>query len=559
MEFDDDSIYDDDSYDSCDDENENEEVAKMEFDDGLLNLAAVDDDSKEKCKYSVLSFKDISERQQDVITEVSKVLSLSEVEASILLRHSDWNVNNVYDQWFADEEKVRNAVGLLLHQEDVKHHDTPPREEEEENELIITCPICLEDCNIRDTKALKYCGHMFCKECSRNYINSSINNDGSGCLNLRCPNVDPRCRAVVSEDIVFSLGLSQEDIHKYRSYLVHSYVQRKNSKVKWCPAPNCEYAVEVHAVVSGNATLEVVCKCSYAFCWNCLEESHRPIHCDTVRKWVAMINDGESQSKYWVLGNSKPCPKCKRPIEKNSGCMHMMCLPPCGFQFCWICLGQWDVHVNANCNRYRPQEIPVGENGGQPFSEDVMKMSAKMFSDRLLFYLERWKANEKSQEKALSDLKRVQAVDLQKMSDFLVLTRSKSGMTGFKCVTDAWQQIVECRRMVKWTYAYGYYLPSLYEPDAERVEQKQNFFDFLQGEAENSLERLHQCAEHELQHYINHAYKAELAGTETSRNLSTLTEFDDFCKKLEGLTQATAGYFEKLIQAFENELSEVDM
>ena len=132
-------------------------------------------------------------------------------------------------------------------------------------------------------------------------------------------------------------------------------------------------------------------------------------------------------------------------------------------------------------------------------------------------------------------------------------------MTGFKCVTDAWQQIVECRRMVKWTYAYGYYLPSLYEPDAERVEQKQNFFDFLQGEAENSLERLHQCAEHELQHYINHAYKAELAGTETSRNLSTLTEFDDFCKKLEGLTQATAGYFEKLIQAFENELSEVDM
>ena len=191
-----------------------------------------------------------------------------------------------------------------------------------------------------------------------------------------------------------------------------------------------------------------------------------------------------------------------------------------------------------------------------------MKMSAKMFSDRLLFYLERWKANEKSQEKALSDLKRVQAVDLQKMSDFLVLTRSKSGMTGFKCVTDAWQQIVECRRMVKWTYAYGYYLPSLYEPDAERVEQKQNLFDFLQGEAENSLERLHQCAEHELQHYIDHAYKAEAAAaagtdTETSHNLSTSTEFDDFCRKLDGLTKATARYFEKLIQAFENGLSEV--
>jgi hypothetical protein len=45
--------------------------------------------------------------------------------------------------------------------------------------------------------------------------------------------------------------------------------------------------------------------------------------------------------------------------------------------------------------------------------------------------------------------------------------------------------------------------------DADRVKQKQNFFEFLQGEAENSLERLHQCAEHELQHFIDRVHKAE--------------------------------------------------
>ena len=46
---------------------------------------------------------------------------------------------------------------------------------------------------------------------------------------------------------------------------------------------------------------------------------------------------------------------------------------------------------------------------------------------------------------------------------------------------------------------------------------------------------------------------------ETSRNLSTLTEFDDFYRKLEELTKAMASYFEKLIQGFKNMISEVDM
>lgn len=37
-----------------------------------------------------------------------------------------------------------------------------------------------------------------------------------------------------------------------------------------------------------------------------------------------------------------------------------------------------------------------------------------------------------------------------------------------------WIQIVECRRVLKWTYAYGYYLP---DDDVA----KKNFFEYSQG------------------------------------------------------------------------------
>ena len=28
---------------------------------------------------------------------------------------------------------------------------------------------------------------------------------------------------------------------------------------------------------------------------------------------------------FWMLSNSKKCPTCKSPIEKNEGCNHMRC------------------------------------------------------------------------------------------------------------------------------------------------------------------------------------------------------------------------------------------
>ena len=40
---------------------------------------------------------------------------------------------------------------------------------------------------------------------------------------------------------------------------------------------------------------------------------------------VAFRNQSEAENMTWILVNTKNCPKCKNPIEKNHGCMHMVC------------------------------------------------------------------------------------------------------------------------------------------------------------------------------------------------------------------------------------------
>ena len=100
--------------------------------------------------------------------------------------------------------------------------------------------------------------------------------------------------------------------------------------------------------------------------------------------WIRK-NSAESENLNWILANTKPCPKCKRPIEKNQGCMHMSCsqvrwrclfasrshasvqsmanadscplCSQCKYEFCWLCLAPWKEHGEATggfyaCNRH---------------------------------------------------------------------------------------------------------------------------------------------------------------------------------------------------------------
>ncbi|KAF9595382.1 hypothetical protein IFM89_000300 [Coptis chinensis] len=82
------------------------------------------------------------------------------------------------------------------------------------------------------------------------------------------------------------------------------------------------------------------------------------------------------------------------------------------------------------------------------------------------------------------------------------------------------------RRVLKWTYAYGYYLP-------EDEPAKRQFFEYLQGEAEFCLEHLHECAENGLKRFLD-AKEPE--------------DYQEFRTKLTDLARVTKHYFANLVR-----------
>ncbi|KAG8390519.1 hypothetical protein BUALT_Bualt01G0091800 [Buddleja alternifolia] len=447
--------------------------------------------SHHRKNYTILKEEDIRKLHDGDISTVANVLSVSRGVACFLLCKNNWSLSTVYNEWFADDEKPLETVAKRKSGNQV-------------------CKICYESVVVENMLSVA-CGHLFCSDCWKTYISTSITKDGVGCLTLRCP--EPSCKAPAGLDMAELLATADEK-EKLNKYLIRSYIEG-NRKRKWCPAPGCEFSVQFNS--DGCDSYDVVCDCDYKFCWKCMEESHRPIDCETVEKWVKKSScDGESAT--WILAYTKPCPKCHKSIEKNQGCNHMTCR--CRHQFCWTCLASWNKH--NQCNQYS-----VGK--------DVIEKreNAKLGLQRYAHYYDRWVSNDKSMKLALIDLSRARAEHV----GLLVRVHGESeGQVKF--VTEAWEQIVECRRVLKWTYAYGYYMDTDTTNSA-----KVSLFGYLQGQAESALERLHHSAEKEMEKFL----KAECASK----------DFSDFRSKLAMLTGVTGNYFENLVSALENNLSEV--
>lgn len=162
------------------------------------------------------------------------------------------------------------------------------------------------------------CTHTFCDDCWRNYLIEKVRSGPQG-INAGC--MQAGCNMKVGHSVFEKiLGTSPSDKETYWKWLCKSYTD-DNSAIKWCPELGCEYCFEREIFASD---MEVNCECGISFCFACNESSHKPCDCETAKLWN-IKSQAESENVTWIMANTKSCPGCKRPIEKNQGCNHMTC------------------------------------------------------------------------------------------------------------------------------------------------------------------------------------------------------------------------------------------
>jgi ariadne-1 len=411
--------------------------------------------------YRILDYEAVENTMKRVVGNVASVLEVDPDQAQLLLSSVRWDEERLIESYFADSEKVCKEAGVDLLDGNMVQKDLQSRN----SVPPFLCKICYDD---QATDGFNLgCGHQFCNSCYEGFLRNQIS-EGPLCVLARCPAF--KCTQAVPAS-VYRAYLKSDEKATYNRYAVRQFIEA-NKAYRYCPAPNCE------RVSLGSGETHVVCDCGHQYCFHCGAEDHRPCNCATLSKWVDKCNN-DSETANWMSVNTKPCPKCVSRIEKNQGCNHMTCRQ-CKHEFCWLCFGDWRGH--STCNRFNPQEKGVD-------AADVIQKK-KLTLERYMHYYKRYqnhdiaeKFAEKQRSKTEGLLKSLQEQDALAMQDA-------------QCIRDAAEQVIHCRRVLKYTYVIGFYLDDaalnkqLFERHQEMLEENtERLQEFIETKKLKNLDR----------------------------------------------------------------------
>ncbi|KAJ6799768.1 putative E3 ubiquitin-protein ligase ARI2 [Iris pallida] len=443
----------------------------------VLEVLENGQEEEEDCHWSISSVitkESLLAAQMEDLRKVMELLVISEQHARTLLIHYRWDVERIFELLEQKgKERLFPEAGVTIIEK--KGINLPG------STSMYTCNICFEDVSPGEATEMD-CGHCYCNGCWTEHFIVKIK-DGQS-RRIRC--MAPKCNAVCDEAIVRNLvSATHPDIaDRFDRFLLASYIE-DNNKVKWCPSvPNCGNAIRVE----GDIYCEVECTCGLQFCFSCLLEAHSPCSCFMWELWKKKCQD-ESETVNWITVNTKPCPKCHKPVEKNGGCNLVACI--CGQAFCWLCgdaTGRdhtWSSISGHSCGRFKEGQAKSSER-------------AKQELYRYMHYHNRYKAHSDSLKQE-SDLKET----IQRKVS--ISETKESRIKDYTWVTNGLNRLFRSRRVLSYSYPFGFYMfgDELFKDEMtlQERELKQNLFEDQQQQLESNVEKLSMFLEKDFQYF----------------------------------------------------------
>eukprot|EP00439_Symbiodinium_sp_Y106_P000575 s6639_g1.t1 len=196
------------------------------------------------------------------------------------------------------------------------------------------CQICLNNCPSTDGFPLSACGHTFCRDCIKGYVELKVQE--AAVRSLLCPflpsalgggeppsaGLDSGCAREVADADVEALG-GEALLEKLRRFRA----MRQDETYRECP--QCATQVPGGSARTPSMTCS---QCGLTFCF-VHSNAHPGQSC---RQYEFSQRLHTLRGTLAVARVARTCPGCGARIVKDGGCNHMTCAY-CRANFCWLC------------------------------------------------------------------------------------------------------------------------------------------------------------------------------------------------------------------------------
>jgi len=260
------------------------------------------------------------------------------------LRHCSKKCN-IYDCTPCSMKRYNEIEQELIHEIYAQELQQKAAEKErQQQKQKINCTICFEGKNLSEFYVMSCCNYSGCKECFIEMIDTHLNEHNTKDLN--CPN--QKCAKKIEEKDIHIITLNNKDVYERYLAITCKECLADDPNLKHCPSRDCPYAFIND---EGIRQLMKCPECRQQYCSLCLINHNVRVSCEQAkieRELAENPDKGQKANEKWINENTKPCPNCNVRVEKNGGCLWMLCAK-CRHQFCWRCLKPHDHTMNHPC------------------------------------------------------------------------------------------------------------------------------------------------------------------------------------------------------------------